>query len=350
MLFHSLPLAAALLSPALQDADLILVDSVEVIVNDEILTYRQVMSAAARRVREGAQPTAQQLARLRNSVARDLIEERLQVQGGIDMGFKPQTVELMVTDNMERRVDAAGGVIQMADKLQQGNLSLNEQKTKMRRDLYRYSWDRAITGVSAGVSGRTYRDRYVRPGKLLLHHQLLKKGRLGAEAIGGQSARYSLQELLFPISSADNAEQVRVRAENIYRQIVEGDDFTETIRAQSTPTAGGAPASDGMLPTLTGLDLARNGGPEIAAFALSAAEGELSTPLPVVREGKILGWRIVKLIKTEKPILPVFSLPKTQAAIRKAIQQEADEARRSSGIKALSDGAFVWIAAEDQNT
>jgi hypothetical protein len=350
MLFHSLPLAAALLSPALQDADLKLVDCVEVIINDEILTYRQVMGAAVRRIPEGAQPTAQQLADLRNSVARDLIQERLQVQGGIDMGFELQAVERIIASNMERRVDAAGGVIQMADKLQQGELSLNDQKTKLRRDLYRYSWERAITGVSAGASGRIYRDRYVRPGKLLMHHQLLKDGRRGAEAIGGQSALYHLQELLFLIPSADNAEQVRVRAEKIYRQIVEGDDFTETIRAQSAPEESGVPASDGMLPPLTGSNLARSGGPEIASFALSAAEGAISRPIPILREGHVMGWRIVKLIKTEKPILPVFSLPKTQAALRKAIQQEADEARRSSGIKSLSDGAFVWLAAENQNT
>jgi hypothetical protein len=350
MLFHSLLLAAALLSPAPQDADLKLIDRVEVIVNDEILTHRQVMGAARRMIPEGAQLTEQEFAGLHNSVARNLIQECLQVQGGIDMGFESQAVERIVTDDMERRVDAAGGVIQMADKLQQGELSLNDQKAKKRRDIYRYSWERAIIGVSAGVSGRTYQDRYVRPGKLLLHHQLLKNGRLGAEAIGGESARYSLQELLFPISSADNPEQVRVRAEKLYRQIVEGEDFTEIIRAQSTPKESGATANDGMLQPLTALKLARNGGPEIAAFALSAAEGELSRPLPILREDRVIGWRIVKLIKAVKPILPVFSLPKTQAAIRKAIQQEADEARRSSGIKALSAGAFIWTGAQDQNT
>ena len=47
---HLAPLALSFLSlvPAPQDAQLVLVDRVEVIVNDEILTYLQVMATAAR--------------------------------------------------------------------------------------------------------------------------------------------------------------------------------------------------------------------------------------------------------------------------------------------------------------
>lgn len=343
MQFLALSLATALFTPATQDADLKMVDCVQVIVNDEILTNRQIMRVAVRRIPEGAQPTPQEYQALQNSVAKDLIQQRLQMQGGIDMGFQPEAVERIVSSNMERQIDAAGGVIQMADKVNQGERSVNERKAALRKDLYRYSWDRAITGVSAGVSGRTYRDRYVRPGRIQLYHEQLQNGRLGAEAIGGTSALYSLQELLLPIPSESEAEQTRVKAEELYSELREGADFTKIIQSQAKPAENG-----GMLPPMTGLALARNGGSEVAAFALSAAPGELSRPMPIVINGRLLGWRIMKLIKSEKPILPLFSLPQTQSALIKVLQDETDEHRRNTGIKALSDGAYVWLKSEEK--
>lgn len=342
----ALTLAAVLFPPITQDADLKVVDYVEVIVNDEILTYRQVMGATIRKIPEGKQLTSQQLANLHNNVAVELIQEHLKMQGGIDMGFESQAVERLIGDNMERKIDAAGGAIQMADMLGQRELSLNDQKTAMRRKLYRFSWERAITGVGAGVSGRTYRDRYVRPGRLQLYHEQLKNGyRPGAEAIGGKSALYTLQELILRISSEAEAEQVRVRAEGIYRELINGADFSGMIRAQPQP-----PEKDGMLPPLSGLDLAKNGGAEMAAFAISASTGQLSRPIPILIQGRLAGWRIMKLIKAEKPILPIFNLPETQSALRRAIQEETDEHRRKAGLQVLQNGAYVWPGSEDQNT
>ena len=56
----------------------------------------------------------------------------------------------------------------------------------------------------------------------------------------------------------------------------------------------------------------------------------------------------MKLIKSEKPILPLFSLPQTQSALIKVLQDETDEHRRNTGIKALSDGAYVWLKSEEK--
>jgi hypothetical protein len=339
----ALSLGAALFTPTTQDADLKMVDCVQVIVNDEIHTNRQILRVAVKNIPEGAQPTPKEYRALQNKVAKDLIQERLQMQGGIDMGFESEAVERIITNNMERQIDAAGGIIQMADQLDQGDLSVNESKAALRKDLYRYSWERAITGVSAGVSGRAYRDRYVRPGKIQLYHEQLQKGRLGAEAIGGTPALYSLQELLLPIPSEAEAEETRVRAEQLYSELVAGADFTKIIQSQPNPAE-----KDGMLPPMAGLALARNGGPEIAAFALSSAPGQLSRPMPIVINERLLGWRIMKLIKSEKPILPLFSLPQTQSALREILQRETDEHRRNVGIEALSNGAYVWLKADEK--
>ena len=341
----ALTLAAALFSPITQDADLKVVDYVEAIVNDEILTYRQVLGAIGRKIPEGTQLTPQQFASLHNSVAVELIQERLKMQGGIDMGIESQAVERLIVDNMDRQIDAAGGAIQMADSLGQRELSLNDERMALRRKLYRFSWERAITGEGAGVSGRTYRDRYVRPGKLQLHHKRLKDGLLGAEAIGGTPALFSLQQLLFPVSPGDVAEQVRVQVEKTYSELSAGADFTQIIRAQPTPAE-----KDGMLSPKTWLQLAKNGGPKVALFAQSAAIGDLSSPIPILSEGQLIGWRIIKLIKAEKPILPIFNLPQTQSAIRRAIQEETDEHRRKAGIRALRLGAYIWPNDEDQDT
>lgn len=343
----ALTLAAALSSPLTQDADLGMVDRVEVVINDEILTYQQVMGVAVRSIPEGTQLQMPEFTALRNRIGSGLIRERLELQGGLNMGFKPEEVERSIKNLIERRIDDAGGVIQLADQLSQNSLSLNDEKKKLRRVIYRDKWKRAITGQGAGVFGRIYRDRYVRPGMLQLYYEQIKDGRLDAEAIGGTSALYFLQEInlgVSPVNDTD-AELVRQQAEELRDQLKEGADFTEIIRAQPKP-----PEKDGMLPPYTWLAFARNGFPKIAAFARSAAVGDFSEPIEIVRDGKVVGWRIMKLIKAEKPVLPIFNLPRTQAALRKVIQNEMDNHRLDVGVRALRDGAYVWPDEEDQNT
>ncbi|MCH2221947.1 MAG: TonB-dependent receptor plug domain-containing protein, partial [Dechloromonas sp.] len=189
----------------------------------------------------------------------------------------------------------AGGVIQMAEELDEGALSLSEQEGELRRKLYRFSWERAVTGVNVGVSGRPYRDRYVRPGKLQLRYELLEEGQPGAEAIQGTSAQYHLQELIFPIpEGSTESETTRLRAEEVRQELLNGLSFTEAVRGSTN-----APGSDGMLAPMTAEKLSRNGGPEMAAFALSARVSEISRPIPVLRGRNILGWRLMKLLDTD---------------------------------------------------
>ncbi len=203
---HLAPLALSViaLAPAPQDAELELVDRVEVIVNDEILTFRQVMKTAVRNIPEGHNPSPDEFAALRRKIGLDLINERLQVQGGIDMGFEEELVTRNVASYTDRRISSAGGVIQMADKLGEKGISLFEEESKYRRNIYRWNWNRAITGLDAGASGRAYRDRYVRPGQLKLRYELLEMGQQGAEAIQGTAARYYLQDLTFLLRRKTN--------------------------------------------------------------------------------------------------------------------------------------------------
>jgi hypothetical protein len=338
---HLAPLALSIVSlvPAPQDAQLVLVDRVEVIVNDEILTFRQVMGTAALSIPDGSTLTANQLAELHRKVGLDLIDERLQVQGGIDMGFEEEAVMRVIADSTDRQIGSAGGVIQMAEELDENGISLFEQESRLRRNLYRFSWDRAITGANVGVSGRAYRDRHVRPGQLKLRYALLENGQPGAQTIQGTAARYHLQELIFPIPEGQTeSETTRVRAEEVRKSLLEGLDFTTAVRGSSNPSE-----NDGLLPPLTSEQLVRNGGPEIAAFAISAEAGQISRPMPVLIGRSIAGWRLMKLIDSDAPLLPIFEAPKTQTLLRKAIQADSDNYLRSEGLKSLNQGAYIWF-------
>jgi len=341
----SLALSIVTLAPAPQDAQLELVDRVEVIVNDEILTFRQVMGTTARSIPQGSTPTDNQLAELRRKIGLDLIDERLQVQGGIDMGFEEEAVMRIVANNTDHRIGSAGGVIQMAEELGDKGISLFDQESKLRRDLYRFSWERAVTGANAGVSGRAYRDRHVRPGQLKLRYELLENGQPGAEAIQGTSECYHLQELIFPIKQGKTeSETTRVRAVEVRKSVLEGLDFTAAVRGSSGPND-----NDGILPPLTGEQLVRNGGPEAAAFAISAEVGEISRPMPILVGRSIAGWRLMKLLDSDAPLLPLFETPKTQALLRNAIQADSDDYLLSEGLESLNQGAYIWfsVAGED---
>ena len=340
MLLAPLALSIVTLAPAPQDARLELVDRVEVIVNDEILTYRQVMGSTVRSIPKGSNPTATQLAELRRKIGLDLIDEHLQVQGGIDMGFEEEAVMRVVSDNTDRQIGSAGGVIQMADELDNSGISLFEQESKLRRNLYRFSWDRAITGANVGVAGRAYRDRHVRPGQIKLRYDLLEQGQPGAEAIQGTSARYYLQELIFPNPQGlTESETTRIRAEEVRKSLLEGLEFTEAVRGSSRPGE-----NDGLLPPLTSAQLLRNGGPEMAAFAISAKVEEISRPMPILHGRSIRGWRLMKLIDTDAPLLPLFEAPKTQAMLRQVIQADNDDYLRSEGLESLNQGAYIWFS------
>jgi len=345
MHLFSLALSVAALAPTPQDAnELQLVDRVEVIVNDEILTFRQVMGTATRSIPEGSTPTARQFAELRRKIGLNLIDEHLKVQGGIDMGFEKEAVDRIVANNTENRIGSAGGVIQMAEDLDDKGLSLIEQESKLRRNLYRFSWERAITGANVGVSGRAYRDRYVRPGQLKLRYELLEEGHLGAEVIEGTAALYHLQELLFRIGEGEtDSEPTRVRAEEVRKRLLEGLDFTEAVAGSPGPHE-----NDGHLPPLTGEQLAQNGGPEVAAFAISSEVGEISRPMPVLFRNRIAGWRVVKLLGSDAPLLPLFEAPRTQTLLRKAILAESDNYLRSEGLEDLNQGAYIWFSGSEQ--
>ena len=75
---------------------------------------------------------------------------------------------------------------------------------------------------------------------------------------------------------------------------------------------------------------------------MEAKPGDVSRPIPIIIRGSIVGWRLMKLLKTEAPLLPFFQDSHTQDLLRLTIQTEADEYWRSLGLEALNSGAYVW--------
>ncbi|MCH2107112.1 MAG: hypothetical protein MK291_10770, partial [Planctomycetes bacterium] len=151
-------------------------------------------------------------------------------------------------------------------------------------------------------------------------------------------AQYHLQELIFPIpEGSTESETTRLRAEEVRQELLNGLSFTEAVRGSTNATG-----SDGMLAPMTAEKLSRNGGPEMAAFALSARVTEISRPIPVLRGRNILGWRLMKLLDTDAPLLPIFESPRTQTLLRRRIQAEKDDYLRTEGLDGLNRGAYIW--------
>jgi hypothetical protein len=345
--FTLLALCAALQSPANAPAveaspqwkDF---DRVVAIVNQDIITYRQLMRDLTREdgVRRIRSQTEMQAAQTKILTRR--VKALLSKQAGQDMGADKKLVERNVQDSFDRIVQGHNGVVGMSQVMLAQDMNTQDVKNLLREELYTRIFEDAVTGEGTGLSARANRDRYVRPGELRFRYEAtLRKPDL-LPAIGGSQETVTMQTISLDSDKRGGRDATMALARDLAEQIRNGGDMAELVRRYSTSTENdgvGAPAEIARLRKLA---------PGVARFVDDRPADAtiwptyVSEPIVVADSGTRIAALVVRIKEVTPGQTPDLVSSKTQEQIAKFEQQSLDEYRLERAFVRLHQAAYVW--------
>jgi hypothetical protein len=312
-------------------------DQVGVIVNNEIITLRQVRIEMKRRmdlrpVRKEDVPILQQ------QVIFEAANRLLAAQAGQDLGADEKLVDLQVKAWFDNWIESKGGVVAATKLLQADNRTTQDFRRELRQALYARNWRRWKTGEGTGVGTRPYQDRFVRPGLLQFRfeNEIQDPARYGD--LGGKPETYILQRILLDPDDHGGPDKALELASDLRRRILEGDDMTELVQTFGSKQEAN---KDGMFRDLNAARLKKNF-PDIAAFTDKAQPGDVSTPIALKgADGKTM-LQIVRVIEKSPAVKPEFGSQDVQVAMTKAVQNALDDYRLQRAFEELYRAAYIW--------
>ncbi|HPF13338.1 MAG TPA: peptidylprolyl isomerase, partial [Planctomycetota bacterium] len=283
-------------------------DQVVVVAGDQVITQRDLLQrlqtpAGRRKVTELAalppQAQAKAEAQLKLETSAELVEMFLETRAGEDRGFDPKLVETLVDRRFQETIERVGGYRTFYAELQRANSSPELFKEQIRRSLYRYAWQGAITGRQAGTTGRIELDRFVRPGELrVTYKNFLGSSRWSErELLGEREKQFVLLELALGFEASGGRQAAVDRAKTVREDIEAGKvSVEEYIRHWGLRDPKAAEKARLVLTASQARDASQSsfGGPTFAEFLADAEPGDLS---PVLESS--LAAHIFKLVEIQ---------------------------------------------------
>jgi hypothetical protein len=318
-----------------------LFDRVEVIVNEEIVTVSEFDRVFREFVRSTGMTatTPQETQEVSMLVAQRKVDGLLTEQGGRDLGFDEAQVRRMVNNWEDSLIEEAGGVGQRSEALLDSGSAAHLERAQLTDDIYRISWERAITGRDAGPLGRPTKDRYVRPGQLKHLYDQAASAPGGLEQLGAASGSYRLQLLILDVESIGSMDKTLARAEEVQRRLAEGEAFDKLVEEYSAAKGEASlprPMASADLITISRRD---DAWAELARWTLQAESGENSDTIYVDDRGNE-SVQIAHLI--ERPGALPFQTVGAQAAMRAHTQEVRDSYHRGRSLEVLKRAAYIW--------
>ena len=312
----------------------ILIDRVEVVVNEDIITRRRLLRDLTRIQRRGGISRPEDVRTYETVVLTDQIRRKLQVQAGQDLGLDPAIVARQVDDVMQRQIDHAGGVTSMTERLMARSTDSLQQEEDWTEELYSITWSQIVTGRQPGPLGRVSLDRYVRPGMRRFVYGSLLDTPEQYGAFGGRSPSVGFQELLIEHESLGGVQPARELAEELRELALEGQDFLELIERFSAlqPEEG-----------VTHIELARvmSADKRLGTFLATAEPGEISDVYEA-RNGKIPALGLARFVERVEPVVPSFDSGEVQQRLEERARESLDVYRRGEALERLFRAAYVW--------
>lgn len=310
-------------------------DRVVAIVNQDIITLRELSREIAAKRREREIKNDSELQALQDETLTTSVNTRLSIQAGQDLGADEKIVDHEVQEQVDRLIEKSNGVVGLSKFLAEKDMSVPELKRYYRERLYSNVWEESITGEGTGVSTRKTHDRFVRPGALLFEYRIALSDPVALKAMGGSKDTYTLQSLVLDPAANGGEEKTLALAQDLSRRIREGEDMAELVRHYSITKTNDGVADPAELVQLQRIQ------PALAKFASESKAGDVSAPLPFqTKSGPLV--RIVRLVEHTPGVTPDLASATVQSVVERIVVGDMDHYRLDRAYDQLYKAAYIW--------
>ena len=280
------------------------------------------------------------------SALEQMIRTELKIQGGQNQGYDPELIQRANDAAFEGQLAARGGSVQLSTWLQGFGLDANSFKEYLRKRLLAQFWEDAVTGRSAGATGRPYVDSFVRPGTLHRRYNafLLSPDPAAGEQIGRIPAMVSLRRLVISAQKEGSVERARALANASRDFLLSGNGTFDSLVAEYAPEDLKGPGSrlDLAPERMAAMFRQFHPGAEGEEFLASAAPGDLSPVLVFEGGGGPPSFIVYRLEGRSEgsEALPFVDLG-LQTDLREATEEERRARRIDRGLSELVRSTHV---------
>jgi len=323
-----------------RDAGWKLLERVEIVVNEDIVTTSMLSREFVRRAKELNLQSEREKAELFMSIQDEILRRMVRTQAGETLGFDPAQIERIVRNEFERAVDLHGGMTGFSMWLEGLGLTAEEWKDARRDHIHGRLWGDSVTGrgASATTASRPSRDRYVRPGLLRFEHENLVNNPRRLEALGGQAEMLRIRRLILQVPTPADEARVHALALELRTRILDGEDMAKLVEEHAYPQTRGEASLIRTSPEALARAL-----PEVAAFAARARIDEVSDVLPVAI-GKERFFVLNRLEEHTSGSIPPLEDVQTQSKLAELIQTDLDDSRVELALQRAFERSYTWSA------
>lgn len=298
-------------------------DALVAIVNDQVLTRRQVQALAQDRAERFGQArrSAEEWYRL---TLEDILVELL-FQEGFKLEGDAALVDRIVEDEVQKRVDAAGSVAAMAAELEKMGLTLEDFRQGLRRQWMAILFQQTEQGLIPVAGGKGYKaeSHFVRPSEIAAWYE---------EHREEFRHEHRVKARMITLQEEDGQPPAAERIQELRDRIQRGElTFAEAAARHSRyrPTTQG---SMGFVnPDTAGVQA------PIREFLKAAQPGQTSAPIEFSN-----GWALVLVEEVQPAGVAPLDDPEVQLKIRGRLLQDSREALLRDALRRLRLRCYIW--------
>lgn len=306
------------------------VDGIAAIAGDQAVTLGELRAFVERRRRlYNIELTTQ--AEYENALAQGLepaILLELEAQAGRDLGLDAERIRGAIQAQLEeQRKDM--GPTEFRQFLDEQGLDALTAGRSQSDSLYQSAFRAHVVGRRGGISDRPVKDRFVRPGELKAIYEATRD-RLG------DPDQVQFQDLVVAVEDSGGLVEARALARDLHERALDGEDFDLLVEEFSV-------SSPETLGVTRFLRLDQIADAQVREFAEAGAIGDYSEVLPILQQGEVVAFRVLKLYAREEGTPPPrFVEPQTQDKLRNFFLRNRDDALLERARTQLHDRAYVW--------
>jgi len=289
----------------------------------------------------------------------EILRDHLKAEGGRNQGYAPEMIEAILAQRMSDLQRNVGGAVAAAEMLRKGGYDPESYNTRNEALLLRQTWQRSVTGLAPGPTGRASVDRYVAPGLLELEYRNRLESRSAEDraSVGQQPKRYVLEQVILGLHeyrqldrTRDTLEFAKEVGERIKAEVLAGTLTMESAARQFTQPQNRIaewqvdPLSEAQIQALA---RARYEGTAMAEWVLGASPGDVSEPFllkypddkGVLKPAALVVFRLAEVLPATDPT-PLGDTS-VQERLRTEIQGGWDDARTERALFDLLEATYV---------